>query len=81
MRFVQKVLLSVAVVVVCGSSVFALPARVATLQGRACRGAYSETVAASMLEAELDECRSRLSFVDRTARQDRADKSCRTRSD
>jgi hypothetical protein len=34
MLFPQKALLSVAVVVVCGSSVFALPARVATLQGR-----------------------------------------------
>jgi hypothetical protein len=33
-------------------------------------GTYPGTVAASMLEAELDECRSWLSFVDRTARQD-----------
>jgi hypothetical protein len=37
--------------------------------GPTCRGTYPGTVASSMLEAELDECRPYLSFVDRTARQ------------
>jgi len=34
------------------------------------RGTYPGTAAASMREAKLDECRSWLSFVDGTARQD-----------
>jgi hypothetical protein len=43
------------------------------------RGAYSGTVATSMPEAELDECRSYLPVVDRTARQHASDSSRRNR--
>jgi len=37
--------------------------------GQTCRGTYSGSAATSMREAELDECRSYLPVVDRTARQ------------
>src|ERR1700722_19656607 len=38
--------------------------------GPTCRGTYFRTVAASMLQAALDKCRSYLSFMDRTAERD-----------
>jgi hypothetical protein len=38
--------------------------------GRTCRVTYFGTVAASMLQAALDKCRSYLSFMDRTAARD-----------
>jgi hypothetical protein len=43
------------------------------------RGTYSGSVATSMPEAELDECRSYLPLVDRTARQHASDNSRRNR--
>ena len=47
--------------------------------GSTYRDAYSGSVATSMPEAELDECRSYLPVVDRTARQYASDNSRRNR--
>ena len=45
--------------------------------GPACRGTYPRTVAASMLETRLDECRSWMSLLDSSAGQDASDHNCR----
>jgi hypothetical protein len=63
MALPQKLVLPFAVVAIFASSVLVTPAHVATR-----RGAHPRTIAASMLEAALDECRSDLSYLDGTSR-------------
>jgi hypothetical protein len=67
MALPQKLLLPFAVAALFASSVFSTTRTRCYSAGSARRGAHPRTIAGSMLEAALDECRSDLSYVDGTS--------------